>query len=138
MKIVEYTSETPYSRTAAAAALSPQSIVEYEGTYDVISVEEKTAQTIVRAASEQLKIVLEFEALENGYRYRQQDRHGPYKRMETTIRLVDDDPTTVDIVSQFEFGGTLAFLKNWIGLTFRRREIERLASNLLYAVAESA
>lgn len=129
--------------------LSPASIVEYAGTYEVQSVQKREGKTVVRGGFDQLEITLEFTDLEDGYEYSQVEGSGPFQEMHTwvtleeggedvpseeTIRvpgLESDERTTVRVRSVYTFGGRFARLKDWIAESDRRTELQRLIGNLV-------
>jgi len=114
------------------AKLSPRAIVEYAGTYRVVSVEEGPDTTTVAVENDQFGAVLEFTEVDGGYAYRQVES-GPFAEMQTWVTVEEGDEegsARLALTSEFTFGGRLAFLKDWLASSTRRQELERLAHNL--------
>ena len=136
-------------QTVLEEYLSPRSIVEYAGTYEVESVEEREGETVVRAGTDQLGIALEFTKLEDGYQYTQRGDAGPVEEMHTWVTLEDatgtSDPeeavfipgleseerTVIRVRSVYTFGGRLSRFKDWVAAGNRRAELERLVGFLV-------
>lgn len=72
-------------------ALSPQSIVEYEGSFSVSDVATGDGETVVTVTGGGLTFRLRFEAREDGYDYAQDGDAGPFERMETSLRYRRED-----------------------------------------------
>lgn len=134
MKEVEVTAVLDVPRVEVERRLSPESIVEYAGTYTVESVEESDDVTVLTAVGEEIDSVLEFRELDDGYVYSQRGDDGPFEEMHTRITIRetgnDDGKTRVTVTSEFTFGGTLSFLTDWLGTSIRRDEVERLLTAL--------
>ncbi|WP_255169409.1 SRPBCC family protein [Natrononativus amylolyticus] len=126
---LEVTLDIPPS--AVREALTPASIVEYAGTYEVVSVDRTDDATVVTAAADDLEVVFEFVETDTGYRYEQHGAHGPFERMTTWISVTREaGETRVSAASEFTFGGLFSFLTDRLGATMRRRELERLLTAL--------
>ncbi len=136
MKEVEVTAVLDVPRVEVERKLSPESIVEYAGTYTVESVEESDDVTVLTAVGEEIETVLEFRELDDGYVYSQRGDDGPFEEMHTRITVSenvngnDDGKTRVTVTSEFTFGGALSFLTDWLGTSIRRDEVERLLAAL--------
>jgi hypothetical protein len=136
MKEVEVTAVLDVPRVEVERKLSPESIVEYAGTYTVESVEESDDVTVLTAVGEEIETVLEFRELDDGYVYSQRGDDGPFEEMHTRITVSenvngnDDGKTRVTVTSEFTFGGALSFLTDWLGTSIRRDEVERLLTAL--------
>ena len=155
MREVVVTAALDAPRRELEERLSPRSIVEYAGTFEVESVEERDDVTVVTAGVDQLGIVLEFTRIENGYEYSQQDTSGPFEEMHTWVTLEDvtdsvdpdeafpipgledDERTLIRVRSVFTFGGRFARLKDWFASSDRRTELERLIGSLVDDLAEA-
>lgn len=88
--------EVEHSRVVRAApatvegALTPASLVEYEGTFavrDVRESEEGTGPTTVVAEGGGMALTLRFERLDDGLRYVQADESGPFDAFETAVTV---------------------------------------------------
>lgn len=139
MKEVEVTAVLDAPRGEVERKLSPESIVEYAGTYTVESSEKSDDGTILTVAGEDIEMVLEFTGLEDGYVYSQRGDEGPFEEMHTRIVVREngnDGETRVTVTSEFTFGGTLSFLTDWLGTSIRRDELERLLTGLAFDLEE--
>lgn len=130
MREVEVTATLDVPRANVERALTPESIVEYAGTYEIESVEEREGTTIVEATGEEIGITLEFTEHEDGYGYVQMGEEGPFDEMRTRIVVEGGDETRVSVRSEFTFGGWTAFLTDWLGSDIRRDELQRLVASL--------
>lgn len=139
--------------SAVLATLSPETIVECIGTFDVTEVEtvegEDGVETVVRglAAQQDLQIVLRFTELPNGYGWEQES--GPFEEQYTSIsvgayegpvegthleeKIPEDEPRAkVTMRSRFTFGGRFARVKDWFAASTREEELQRA----LFAIAD--
>ncbi|GAB7017342.1 SRPBCC family protein [Halostagnicola bangensis] len=130
MKTVELSTELDAPLETVERELSPTSIVEYANTYAIQSVDESNSKTVLTVTGDTLQLVLEFTELDDGYRYTQVGETGPFEEMRTEITVEGDDRTRVTVRSEFTFGGTFSFIKNWLGTSIRRSELERLLTNM--------
>ena len=135
MKLVDLEFVLDAPRADVEEKLSPTSIVEYAGTYDVVSTADAGDDVILTVvAPNELELQLAFTPLENGYTYEQRGV-GPFESMSTWITLeeLDDgtDRTRVSVASEFTFGGTFAFIQDRLAASTRQKELERL----VYALA---
>lgn len=130
MREVEVTATLDVPRADVERALTPESIVEYAGTYEIESIEERAGTTVVEATGEEIGITLEFTEHEDGYGYVQRGDEGPFEEMRTRIVVEGDDEARVTVRSEFTFGGWTAFLTDWLGADVRRDELRRLMENL--------
>lgn len=139
-------------RETVSAHLSPESIMEYERTYEVLEVEEDVDGWIVSTfANGDTSMVVRFEELPNGYAYRNVEG-GFFEDLYTTVRVTEaeDAPSSdaglteasestaspaarVVFHSEFTFGGLLAPLIDRLATRQRRKELERV----LYALGEA-
>lgn len=120
--------------------LSPESIVEYEGTFRVESSEETVDGLLLTVVNDQIernpKMTLEFSETQSGYKYRQIDK-GLFDAMYTEISITEDPQTRVTVRSHFTFGGIFAFIKDWFAVAPRRQELELLLLNLANDLGET-
>lgn len=130
MREVEVTATLDAPRADVERALTPESIVEYAGTYGVESVEERAGKTVVEARGKDIEITLEFTERKDGYSYVQRGEEGPFEEMRTRITVGGDEEARVTLRSEFTFGGWTAFLTDWLGTDVRRDELRRLVENL--------
>ena len=130
MRTVEATVLLEIPRAEVERALSPASIVEYAGTYEVTEVTDSGETTVVTATGENVATTLEFRKQKNGYSYTQIDGEGPFEEMHTRITVRENGDTRVSVRSEFTFGGRFSFLKDWFGKDLRKTELQRLLTNL--------
>lgn len=140
MKLVELEFVLDAPREEVEEKLTPTAIVEYVGTYDVVSVEESgPVDVLTVAAPNELEGELAFTELEDGYAYEQGDV-GPFESMTTWVTLEDvtdgTDRTRVSVRSEYTFGGPLAFIKDRLASSTRRQELERLVYALAHDLAD--
>lgn len=130
MREVEVTATLDAPRAEVERALTPESIVEYAGTYEIESVEKRAGKTVMEATGEDIGITLEFTEREDGYGYVQLGDEGPFEEMRTRITVEGSEEARVTVRSEFTFGGWTAFLTDWLGADIRRDELQRLVANL--------
>lgn len=112
--------------------LSPAAIVEYEGTFTVVDVEETDDEWVVtgEAGGRMLEARFAFEAREDGYVYRQVEDAGPFEEMESRIRLERrDEGVDVTMRSSVSLGLRLP-LADRLAAWKRRGELKRALSRL--------
>jgi hypothetical protein len=130
MREVEVTATFDVPRVEVERKLSPESVIEYAGTYEVESVEYGGEQPVLTATGNDIGTVVEFTEREDGYVYTQVGDHGPFEEMRTQILIDGSHETRVSVRSEFTFGGWFSFLTDWLGTDIRRDELERLLVNL--------
>lgn len=167
MRRVKVTGELDAPAEEIRKALSPESIVEHEATYEVEDTSRRGDDWLVTAVAKGRgdRTVLAFEELPNGYRYELVEG-GFFEEMTTTVNVhrpaagtgheLEPDEVETDSVpgdeaesvcvtmcSEFTFGGLLSPIWDRVGESDRKRELEgamlRLASELgvLNAPAET-
>lgn len=122
------------------AALSPEAIVRYEGTYTVESTRTTDGERVLTVSSPHGRtnaiVDLAFHETADGYVYEQRGR-GLFAELRTEIDLADaDGGTLVTITSRYTFGGLFAPVKDWFTTTSRREELRRFLTNLAAEVAD--
>lgn len=120
---------------AVERQLSPAAIVEYEGTFTVMDVEETGDGWIVTGrGGGLLEARFVFEEREDGYVYRQEGDTGPFEEMETTIRLSRrDEGVDVTARSAVSLGVPLPLVDRvaaWKRKGELRRALSRLAADV--------
>jgi len=116
---------------AVERQLSPAAIVEYEGTFTVMDVEETGDGWIVTGrGGGLLEARFVFEEREDGYVYRQEGDTGPFEKMETTIRLARrDEGVDVTARSAVSLGVPLPLVDR-VAAWKRKGELKRALSRL--------
>lgn len=134
MEEVEVSRTVHASREAVEGALSPRTIVEYAGTYEVRSVDRTSDGWVVDGGTSDLDVTLEFTETDDGYVYRQSDGQGPFDEMYASVSISGSDPVTVTVRTCFTFAMPLTWLTDRIALRERRTELERMVARLADAV----
>ncbi|WP_123537752.1 SRPBCC family protein [Halosimplex salinum] len=116
-------------------ALEPPVVVEYEGSFDVLDVEEREGATVVTAGARGIGVSLRFEDREDGLRYEQVGDEGPFDEMWTELAWEpEDEGTVVTARSGVSLGLPLAAVSDRVAAWKRRgeldRALERLAADL--------
>lgn len=108
-------------------ALTPATVVEHEGSFAVVDVDERTdGSTVVTAGSRGLELALRFEERDGGLYYTQEGDAGPFDAMETwmTVRP-EDDGSRVAVRSAVSLGLPLSGLTDRIAAWKRKGELQR-------------
>ncbi len=108
--------------------LDPATLVEYEGSFDVVGVAEDGGDTVVHAAAAGLELSLRFRPSEDGYYYTQEGDAGPFDAMETWVTVAPGDGgrgTRVCLRSRVSLGLPLSGLTDRVAAWKRRGELER-------------
>ncbi|WP_255169400.1 SRPBCC family protein [Natrononativus amylolyticus] len=115
--------------------LTPDAIVECEGTFTVGDVEKRDGEWIVDAAARGLATRVRFEPLENGFRY--EHVGGPLETLETTLTYApENEGVRVVARSTVEMGVPPAALTDRIAAWKRRGELERTLEGISTLAAE--
>lgn len=124
--------ETEAARFVAATvpeverALDPASVVEYEGSFGVLDVEEGDGATLVTAGGSGLRMTLRFERREDGLYYEQEGASGPFDEMWTRLAWTsEDEGTRVTARSGVSLGLPLAAVTDRVAAWKRRGELRR-------------
>jgi hypothetical protein len=105
--------------------LSPERVVEYEGTFSVDHVEQAEEDTVVVASGPGIRIQLAFEAREDGYHYTQIGEAGPFDHMETWVTVTaENEGSRVSLRSAVALGIPLPLADRIAGWK-RRGELKR-------------
>ncbi|MFC4249655.1 SRPBCC family protein [Natribaculum luteum] len=111
--------------------LTPETIVEYEGSFTVRDVREREDDWLVTAGTATLELTFRFERLDNGFYYEQEGEEGPLEVMETTLTCEpEDEGTRVTVQSTVHMGLWPAALTDRIAAWKRRSELERALERL--------
>lgn len=112
---------------AVDAALSPDRVIEYEGSFSVLDIEQRDDDWRVVAGGTGLQLVLRFEVYDNGLYYEQEDAEGqPLETMKTTVTYVAADrETEVTAVSEVSMGIPPATLTDRLAAWKRKGELKR-------------
>lgn len=129
--------ETEVSRFVAATpsvverTLDPAPIVEYEGSFEVRSVEEADGATLVTAGGGGLQMTLRFDRREDGLYYEQLGESGPFESMWTRLRWApENEGSRVTARSGVSLGLPFAGLTDRVAAWKRRGELRRALDRL--------
>jgi hypothetical protein len=112
-------------------ALTPERVVEFEGSFDVLAVEPDDDATLVTAGARGLQLVLRFEAGERSLRYEQEGQAGPFDEMWTRLTWTpENEGTRVTATSAVSLGLPASALTDRVAVWKRRGELRRLLSRL--------
>lgn len=157
MRTITVSADLDATPEAVLEALSPRTIIEYEGTYDVEAVDRSDDGWLVTAVAREpaLEPEFEFRRRPDGYDY-ELVGDGPFEALHTTVTVhprtgsraasgepdlatgtTPDDSVRVTMTSEFTFGGWLAALFDRLASSDRRRELERALLALASAVDAS-
>lgn len=135
MREVEVSRFVGATPPAIERRLSPERIVEYEGTFSVARVEETADATVVVASGPGIELQLRFEETADGYRYEQVGEAGPFSEMETWLTVEqENEGARVTMRSAVELGAPLPF-GDRIAAWKRRGELKRALDALAEDVA---
>lgn len=137
MRTVEISKFVDAPPSVVRDALDPASIVEYEGSFNVLDIDEREDEVIIVAGGTGLRLVLRFEELETGVFYEQDEADGqPLETMETTITyLPEDGGTNVTAVSTVSMGVRPRFITDRVAAWKRKGELKRALDALADAVS---
>ena len=115
-------------------ALTPTTMVEHEGSFDVRDVDERDDGTYVTVGRRGLAFLLRFETRDDGLYYEQEGDAGPFESMTTTVTVrAEDDGSRVTARSSVALSLPLP-LSDRIGAWKRRGELKRALSSLAESV----
>jgi hypothetical protein len=72
---------------AVHRALSPETVVAAEGTFDVAETRVEDGETVVVASAPGVTVLLRFEEWEDGLKYSAEGEIGPFEHLETEVRV---------------------------------------------------
>lgn len=113
--------------------LSPTTVVDWEGSFDVFDVQadgDGDGETVVTAGGTGVKLRLRFSELEDGYRYEQLGDGGPFDEMTTRLRVEpEDEGARVTARSAVAFGLPVPFADR-VAAWKRGGELDRLLDRI--------
>jgi len=131
MRETEVSTFVSATTPVVATALTPSRIVAYEGSFEVLDVEDADGATLVTAGARGLQLVLRFEPREDGWRYTQEGRAGPFDEMRTRVAYApENEGTRVTAESAVGLGLPLSGLTDRVAAWKRRGELRRLLDRL--------
>lgn len=112
-------------------ALAPGVVVEYEGSFRVLEVDEREDATFVTAGARGIGVSLRFEPRDDGLYYEQQDDAGPFDEMWTELSWANENEgTRVTAQSGVSLGLPLRSVTDRVAAWKRRGELERALDRL--------
>lgn len=116
---------------AVHRVLSPERVVEAEGTFTVTAVEEIDGGTVVTAAGPGMSVPLRFESREDGLWYTAEGEVGPFDHLETSVTVTPEgNGSQVTMRSTVSLNLPLPFVDRVAGWK-RRRELERALDDVV-------
>jgi ligand-binding SRPBCC domain-containing protein len=107
-------------------ALTPEAVVEYEGSFTARAVRETGAETVVTVGGGGLEFSLRFESRDDGLYYTQEGDAGPFETMETWVTVeAENEGSRVTMRSAVSLGLPAAFLTDRVAGWKRRGELRR-------------
>ncbi|NHN60613.1 MULTISPECIES: SRPBCC family protein [Halorussus] len=126
MREVEVSAFVPASPAAVERALTPETVIEYEGSFAVKDVEETDEGTTVTAGATGLTMRLDFEERADGLYYSQRGDEGPFDAMETTLSVEsEDEGSRVTARSAVSLGLPVPAVSDRVAAWKRRGELRR-------------
>lgn len=125
MREVEVSAFVQASPSELERVLTPARLIEYEGSFSVIDIEEDGAETVVTAGARGLQLSLRFEPRTDGLYYEQEDDNGPFEAMETWVDVrAENEGSRVTMRSAVDLSLPLPF-SDRIAAWKRKGELER-------------
>jgi hypothetical protein len=128
VSVERFVSATP---AEVQRTLSPAALVEYEGSFQVLDVEDDGAETVVTAGASGVGVTLRFEPRENGLSYEQVGDAGPFDAMWTELACEpENEGARVRASSGVSLGLPLSSVTDRVAAWKRRGELKRALRNL--------
>lgn len=106
--------------------LDPMTLIDAEGTFSALDVDEVGEETRVFARGGGMEVVFSFTRTEDGYEYTQLDEAGPFDVMETTLSVTaEDEGALLTMESTVSLGLPFATLTDRLAAWKRRGELRR-------------
>ena len=126
MREVEVSRFVRATPTEVRRSLTPESVVAYEGSFEVRETTERDGATVVSAGASGLELSLRFEARDDGLYYEQEGPTGPFDVMETRVTVAaEDEGSRVTMHSRVSLGLPLPPLTDRVAAWKRRGELRR-------------
>lgn len=109
--------------------LDPETLVDYEGTFEATGSETVDGTTVVEAVAGRVAAAFRFEDREDGLAYEQE--RGPLGEMRTTVTWEpEDEGSRVTATADVTLGVPPAVITDRVAAWKRRGELERALANL--------
>jgi len=126
MRTVEASRFVQEPRESVERALSPEALIEYEGTFSVTGTEEGEDGTYVTASMPGVSAEFVVRETESGWAYEQLGEAGPFESMRTDVSVASkDEGSVVTLSSTVSLGLWPRFVSDRVAAWKRRRELER-------------
>ena len=126
MREVEVTRFVPVPPPVVERTLTPASVIEYEGSFEVYEVDEHDDGWTVTAGGRGLTMQLDFEERAGDLFYRQRGDGGPFDAMETEVSVVpENEGSQVTMRSVVSLGLPLVSVTDRVAAWKRRGELKR-------------
>lgn len=113
------------------AHLSPERLIEYEGSFAVRDVAREDDATYVTAGARGVEVALRFERTDDGYRYEQVGEAGPFDGLWTRVSWApEDEGSRVSARSGVSLGLPLPAVTDRVAAWKRRGELRRALDRL--------
>jgi hypothetical protein len=130
MRTVEVSRFIRASRPAVERLLTPETLLDYEGTFRVRDVTETNEGVVVTAGAAGMETEFVFHDREDGLEYRQRGTVGPFRAMETEVEISpENEGVRVTMRSAVSLNLPLPFADR-IAAWKRRGEVRRALSKL--------
>ena len=131
MREVEVSAFVPAPPAAVERALTPATVVEHEGTFEVRAVEETDEGWTVTAGASGMAVRLDFEEREDGLAYRQRGAEGPFESMGTELSVApENEGSRVRATSRVSLGLPISALSDRVAAWKRKGELRRMLGRL--------
>lgn len=131
MRETEVARFVPATVPEVERALVPARVVEYEGSFEVLDVDDRENGAAVTAGARGLRLRLEFEPREDGLFYEQAGDVGPFDAMWTRLTWEpENEGTRVTARSGVSLGLPLSTLTDRVATWKRRGELRRALRRL--------
>lgn len=132
MRTVEASRFIQAHRGEVDRLLTPETVIDYEGTFTVVDVDSNDDATVVvaRAGGGLIEARFRFEEREDGLTYRQDGGAGPFDAMETTVTVTpENEGVRVTMQSSVSLAPPVPFA-DWVAAWKRRGELDRALSRI--------
>ncbi len=130
VEVSRFVRATPRELTRA---LTPERLVEYEGSFAVHDVTDADVDDakLVRVGARGLELTLLFESTDDGFYYTQAGEAGPFESMETWVTIrAENDGSRVTMRSAVSLDMPIRALGDRLGAWKRRGELKRALANM--------
>ena len=131
MHEVEVSETAQTSPEALRERLSPRTIIECTGIFDVEAHETRGDTEVFVVDVNGVEMTLAFSAVENGYEYRVTDDSGLFRERHSRVVVEGEGETRIHAKTEYTLDSVWAFLLNRMAAKRVKGELEILVENLL-------